>query len=62
MPAEDISRFGLTRRETQAHRALVYGQTNKDIAKTFAISEYIGPKHHLLSVYDNNNRVELVLL
>jgi two-component system, NarL family, nitrate/nitrite response regulator NarL len=61
--AEDIPRFGLTRRETQIIGALVDGQTNKDIAKTFAISEYT-VKHHLTSVYDKlgvYNRVELVL-
>ena len=60
---EDISRFGLTRRETQIIGALVDGQTNKDIAKTFGISEYT-VKHHLTSVYDKlgvYNRVELVL-
>jgi two-component system, NarL family, nitrate/nitrite response regulator NarL len=55
--------FSLTRRETQIVRALVDGQTNKDIANTFGISEYT-VKHHLTSVYDKlgvYNRVELVL-
>jgi two-component system nitrate/nitrite response regulator NarL len=59
----DISRFGLTRRETQVIKALVDGQTNKDIANTYGISEYT-VKHHLTSVYDKlgvYNRVELVL-
>jgi DNA-binding NarL/FixJ family response regulator len=59
----DISKFGLTRRESQIIGALVDGQTNKDIAGTFGISEYT-VKHHLTSVYDKlgvYNRVELVL-
>jgi DNA-binding NarL/FixJ family response regulator len=53
----------LTRRETQIIGAVVEGQTNKDIANTFGISEYT-VKHHLTSVYDKlgvYNRVELVL-
>ena len=59
----DTSRFGLTRREAQIIGALVDGQTNKDIANSFGISEYT-VKHHLTSVYDKlgvYNRVELVL-
>lgn len=59
----DISRLGLTRREVQIIGALADGQTNKDIAITFGISEYT-VKHHLTSVYDKlgvYNRVELVL-
>jgi DNA-binding NarL/FixJ family response regulator len=59
----DTARFGLTRRETQIIGALVDGQTNKDIAGSFGISEYT-VKHHLTSVYDKlgvYNRVELVL-
>jgi DNA-binding NarL/FixJ family response regulator len=55
--------FGLTRREAQIIGALVDGQTNKDIAGTFGISEYT-VKHHLTNVYDKlgvYNRVELVL-
>jgi len=59
----DVARFGLTRREAQVIGALVDGQTNKDIADTFGISEYT-VKHHLTSVYDKlgvYNRVELVL-
>jgi len=57
------SRFGLTRRESQIIVALVDGQTNKDMANTFGISEYT-VKHHLTSIYDKlgvYNRVELVL-
>jgi DNA-binding NarL/FixJ family response regulator len=57
------SKFGLTRRESQIIGALVDGQTNKDMANTFGISEYT-VKHHLTSIYDKLgvfNRVELVL-
>src|SRR6266699_1556122 len=59
----EIARLGLTRREIQVIGALVDGQTNKDIASTFSISEYT-VKHHLTNIYDNlgvYNRVELVL-
>jgi DNA-binding NarL/FixJ family response regulator len=59
----EIARLGLTRREVQIIGALVDGQTNKDIATTFGISEYT-VKHHLTNVYDKlgvYNRVELVL-
>ena len=59
----EIARLGLTRREVQIIGALVDGQTNKDIAATFGISEYT-VKHHLTNVYDKlgvYNRVELVL-
>jgi two-component system nitrate/nitrite response regulator NarL len=59
----EIARLGLTRREVQIIGALVDGQTNKDIAATFGISEYT-VKHHLTNIYDKlgvYNRVELVL-
>ena len=59
----EIARYGLTRREVQIIGALVDGQTNKDIAGTFGISEYT-VKHHLTNIYDKlgvYNRVELVL-
>jgi len=59
----EIARLGLTRREVQIIGALVDGQTNKDIATTFGISEYT-VKHHLTNIYDKlgvYNRVELVL-
>ncbi len=58
-----LPRLGLTRREVQIIGALVDGQTNKDIATTFGISEYT-VKHHLTNIYDKlgvYNRVELVL-
>jgi DNA-binding NarL/FixJ family response regulator len=59
----EIARLGVTRRELQIIGALVDGQTNKDIAATFGISEYT-VKHHLTNIYDKlgvYNRVELVL-
>ena len=59
----EIARLGLTRREMQVIGALVDGQTNRDIASTFNISEYT-VKHHLTNIYDKlgvYNRVELVL-
>src|SRR5215467_46615 len=63
MEEAETYRFGLTRREAQIIGALIDGQTNKDIAKTFGISECT-VKHHLTNVYDKlgvYNRVELVL-
>jgi two-component system nitrate/nitrite response regulator NarL len=55
--------YGLTKRELQIVGALVEGQTNKDIAATFGVSEYT-VKHHLTNIFDKlgvYNRVELVL-
>src|SRR5262249_33774206 len=55
--------FGLTKRELQIVGALVQGQTNKDIAATFGVSEYT-LKHHLPNVFDKlgvYSRLELVL-
>jgi two-component system nitrate/nitrite response regulator NarL len=62
-PRMEEAGFGLTRREAQIIGALIDGQTNKDIARTFGISECT-VKHHLTNVYDKlgvYNRVELVL-
>jgi two-component system, NarL family, nitrate/nitrite response regulator NarL len=59
----EIARLGLTRRELEIIGAVVEGQTNKDIAATFRISEHT-VKHHLTNIYDKlgvYNRVELVL-
>ena len=59
----EVARLGITRREMQVIGALVDGQTNRDIASTFNISEYT-VKHHLTNIYDKlgvYNRVELVL-
>jgi len=63
MDEVETSRFGLTRREAQIIGALIDGQTNKDIARTFGISECT-VKNHLTNIYDKlgvYNRVELVL-
>jgi DNA-binding NarL/FixJ family response regulator len=57
------NKFGLTKRELQVVSALVEGQSNKDIAATFGVSEYT-VKHHLTNVFDKlgvYNRLELVL-
>ena len=62
-PAAEENKFGLTKRELQIVGALIEGQTNKDIAATFGVSEYT-VKHHLTNVFDKlgvYNRVELVL-
>jgi DNA-binding NarL/FixJ family response regulator len=61
--ANEENRYGLTKRELQIIGALVEGQTNKDIAATFSVSEYT-VKHHLTNIFDKlgvYNRVELVL-
>lgn len=53
--------FGLTRRELEIIASVVDGQVNKEIAKTFGISEYT-VKHHLTRIFDKlgtTNRVEL---
>ena len=55
--------FGLTPRERQIINAVSEGQTNKDIAKTFSISEQT-VKHHLTNIFDKtgvSTRVELAL-
>ena len=57
------NKFGLTKRELQVVGALVEGQSNKDIATSFGVSEYT-VKHHLTNVFDKlgvYNRLELVL-
>ena len=61
--ASGDNKFGLTKRELQVISALVEGQSNKDIAATFGVSEYT-VKHHLTNVFDKlgvYNRLELVL-
>ena len=63
VPAAGTNKFGLTKRELQVVSALVEGQSNKDIAATFGVSEYT-VKHHLTNVFDKlgvYNRLELVL-
>jgi two-component system nitrate/nitrite response regulator NarL len=55
--------MGLTRRELDVIAAVAEGQVNKDIARTFHISEYT-VKHHLTRIFDKlgvSNRVELAM-
>lgn len=55
--------FGLTRRELAIVRAVVNGETNKAVARRFAISENT-VKRHLMHIYNKvgaSNRVELAL-
>jgi DNA-binding NarL/FixJ family response regulator len=59
--AGPLKRFGLTRRELEIIAAVVKGQVNRDIARTFNISEYT-VKHHLTRIFDKlgvSNRVAL---
>jgi two-component system nitrate/nitrite response regulator NarL len=63
MPLFERRRFGLTRRELQVIGAILEGQTNKDIAATFSISQCT-VKHHLTRIFDKlgvSNRLELAL-
>jgi two-component system nitrate/nitrite response regulator NarL len=55
--------FGLTKREFEIIGAIVAGNSNKDIAQKFAISEDT-VKHHLTNVFNKvgvSNRLELAL-
>jgi two-component system, NarL family, nitrate/nitrite response regulator NarL len=55
--------FGLTRRELEIVRAVVSGCTNRQIARTFAISEST-VKRHITHIFDKvgaSNRIELAL-
>jgi len=55
--------YGLTPREMEMISAIVTGNTNKDIARQFSISE-ITVKHHLSNIFDKvgvSNRLELAL-
>ena|SRR5438067_4897001 len=55
--------FGLTRRELDIVRAVVNGCTNRQIARTFAISEST-VKRHITHIFDKlgaSNRIELAL-
>ena len=55
--------FGLTPREKDVLAAVVYGQTNRSIARRYSISEQT-VKHHLSSIFDKvgvYNRLELTL-
>jgi two-component system nitrate/nitrite response regulator NarL len=56
-------KFGLTPRELQIVSAIVAGQTNREIAQQFSVSEDT-VKHHVTSVFDKcgvSNRLELAL-
>jgi DNA-binding NarL/FixJ family response regulator len=55
--------FGLTRRELEIVRAVVAGQTNKEIARQFGISEHTVKRHiaHIFTKLGASNRVELAL-
>jgi two-component system, NarL family, nitrate/nitrite response regulator NarL len=55
--------FGLTPREMQILRSLTEGLTNKDIARSFGISQQT-VKHHVSSIFNKtgmSNRLELVI-
>ena len=55
--------FGLTKRELEIVGAIVAGNSNKDIAQKFTISEDT-VKHHLTNVFNKvgvSNRLELAL-
>jgi DNA-binding NarL/FixJ family response regulator len=56
-------RFGLTKREIEVVAAVAAGQSNREIATRFAISEQT-VKHHLTSIFDKtgvSTRLELAL-
>ena len=72
-PSEDIEsvsfrnrsgkKFGLTAREVEIVKAIVDGQSNRDIAVAFGISEYT-VKHHLTRIFDKvgvYSRLELAV-
>jgi DNA-binding NarL/FixJ family response regulator len=57
------SNFGLTPRELEIVRAISSGETNKDIARRFSISEQT-VKHHLTNIFNKvgvSQRLELAL-
>ena len=64
LESENASRnFGLTPREMQILLSLVEGLPNKEIARSFGISEQT-VKHHISSIFDKtgmSNRLELVI-
>ena len=56
-------KFGLTARELEIITAIVDGQSNRDIASTYKISEYT-VKHHLTRIFDKVgvfSRLELAM-
>jgi len=64
LESENASRnFGLSPREMQILQSLVEGLPNKEIARSFGISEQT-VKHHISSIFDKtgmSNRLELVI-
>jgi DNA-binding NarL/FixJ family response regulator len=55
--------FGLTKRELDVVGAIISGSSNKEIARTFSISEDT-VKHHLTNIFDKtgvSTRLELAL-
>jgi two-component system nitrate/nitrite response regulator NarL len=61
--SSDERKFGLTAREVEIVSAIVDGQSNRDIALTYGISEYT-VKHHLTSIFDKvgvYSRLELAV-
>ena len=56
-------RFGLTRRELQIVRAIVNGETNREVAARLGISENTVKRHivHIFNKVGCSNRVELAL-
>ena len=64
LKSENASRnFGLSPREMQILQGLVEGLPNKEIARSFGISEQT-VKHHISSIFDKtgmSNRLELVI-
>jgi two-component system, NarL family, nitrate/nitrite response regulator NarL len=62
-PATNRRRFNLTAREIEIIKAVVAGNTNKEIAKQFGVAEDT-VKHHLTNIFDKlgtSNRLELAL-
>jgi DNA-binding NarL/FixJ family response regulator len=58
-----MSKFGLTSRELEIINAIVDGQSNRDIANTYQISQYT-VKHHLTRIFDKvgvYSRLELAM-
>ena len=59
----NAGKFGLTAREREIVTAIVDGQSNRDIALTYGISEYT-VKHHLTRIFDKVgvfSRLELAM-
>jgi two-component system, NarL family, nitrate/nitrite response regulator NarL len=62
-PARTRRPFNLTPRELEVIKAIVAGQTNKEIARQFGVTEDT-VKHHLTSIFNKvgaSNRLELAL-